>query len=238
MHSVAFTIVILAEMENDMIKAVIFDFDGTIINTNALIEDGLNQFAKKYRGKVLTKQELGHLTGKTLEYQMAYINPEKAESMFMQFRVWYNHHHNEKAHAFPGMFKLIQMLKLQGYRLAIVSNNSKASLDMGLKHLGLQDAFQHVITKDDVDNVKPAPDGLEKAMQLLAVQPYETIYVGDAATDVAAAKNARTKSILVGWTHLDANSITKADPDYLISTAQHLNVVLDSLKYKTERIAI
>jgi len=216
-----------------MIKAIIFDFDGTIIDTNTLIEDGLNHFAKQYRGLKLTKQELGHLTGKTLEYQMAYIHIEKADSMTMQFRNWYNHHHNEQARAFPGMIKLTQSLILQGYQLAIVSNNSKASLDMGLKHLGLEDAFQYVITKDDVKNVKPSPEGLEKAMQLLGVQPHETLYVGDAITDIMAARSAGAKSVLVGWTHLDANSIILAESDYLISSALHLFVVLDALEERS-----
>lgn len=97
------------------INTIIFDFDGTIINTNQLIEEGLGYFALKYRGTVLTKLELAALTGKTLEDQMAYIKAEKAEIMAEQFKIWYTHNHDSKAHAFPGMKELLEHLKLIGY---------------------------------------------------------------------------------------------------------------------------
>lgn len=212
-----------------MIKTIIFDFDGTIIDTNALIEEGLNHFSLRYRGNVLSRKEITALTGKTLEDQMHYIHPLHAFSMLEQFKIWYTHHHNEKTRAFPGIINLIKNLKSQGYRLAIVSNNSIVSLNQGLKHLMLTDYFDMIITRDDVHEVKPSPEGLEKTLVFLETAPSEAIYIGDTHNDMLAAKRANIASVMVGWSQLDVREILLSEPDYVIASPLQLMTILDSI---------
>lgn len=212
-----------------MIQSVLFDFDGTIINTNALIEEGLNYFAEKYRGSRLTKQEHAALTGKTLEDQMAYINATHAEGMTEQFRIWYKHHHNQKTFAFPGIKEIIKTLYRANYRLGIVSNNSTESIKMGLNHLDLEAYFEAIITRDDVTQTKPAPEGLHKIMRSLDLNEKETLFIGDTSNDILAAKNAGIHSVMVGWSHMTIDEIMTLEPDYIILLPEHLLNVIDGL---------
>ncbi len=224
-----------------MIKTVIFDFDGTIIDTNALIEEGLNHFALRYRGNHLSRKELTELTGKTLEDQMLYIHPVHAFSMLEQFKIWYSHHHNSKTKAFQGMTTLINTLKNRGYKLAIVSNNSKVSLSQGLNHLQLSHYFDLVITRDDVKNVKPSPEGLERTLVLLDTLPSEALYIGDTHNDMLAAKNAKISNVMVGWSQLDVREMMLAEPDYIIASALQLLTIIESIDDKVvsyEKMAV
>jgi pyrophosphatase PpaX len=212
-----------------MIQSVLFDFDGTIINTNALIEEGLNYFAEKYRGSRLTKQEHATLTGRPLEDQMAYINATHAEGMTEQFRIWYKHHHNQKTFAFPGIKEIIKTLYRANYRLGIVSNNSTESIKMGLNHLDLEAYFEAIITRDDVTQTKPAPEGLHKMLDVLNINQEDTLFIGDTSNDILAAKNAGIHSVMVGWSHMTIDEIMTLEPDYIILLPEHLLNVIDVL---------
>lgn len=214
-------------------NAVIFDFDGTIINTNTLIKEGLNSFAERYRGHRLLEEEHRVLTGKTLEDQMAYINPHKWQVMSNHFKIWYAHHHNAKTCAFPGMIRLIKSLHEQGVRLAIVSNNSTASLDMGLKHLGIDAYFEYVITRDDVDQTKPSPEGILKVMSLMNLKDHEVIYIGDTAGDIHAAKHAGIANAIVSWSQISSEAIMMLQPDYVLKSASHLEDIIKENKRKS-----
>ncbi len=215
-------------------NAVLFDFDGTIINTNDLIREGLNSFAERYRGYRLLDSEHKALVGKTLEDQMKYINPTKWQLMCNHFKIWYKHHHNSKTCAFPGMLMLIKTLHEGGVRMSIVSNNSTASLEMGLEHLGIADYFEYVITRDDVSETKPSPEGISKVMELMNLQNHEVIYVGDTAGDIHAAKNAGISNAIVSWSSIGPDSMMLLQPDYVLKSPSHL---LDIIGEKTAGVA-
>lgn len=209
-----------------MIHAIIFDFDGTIINTNALIEKGLNYFSMLYRNCYFTAEEINQITGKTLEDQMAFISPDNAQDLVKEFRDWYKQHHNNEVSAFPGMIQLLQFLKKLEIKLAIVTNNSRESLDMGLKHLEIETIFDFTITRDDVSETKPNPEGLLKALNTLDVAPREALYVGDTGNDIKAAKSAGVPSVMVGWTILDDLTVQELDPDIILKSPSSLLEVL------------
>ena len=219
------------------IDTIIFDFDGTIIDTNQLIEEGLNYFSLKYRGKMITKAELSEMTGKTLEDQMAFIHIDKAENMTEQFKIWYIHNHNAKTRAFPGVKELLNHLKLLGYRLALVSNNSLPTIEHGLRHLGLNDLFEIIISRNDVKTVKPSPEGLIRVMEYFNSDPQQCIYIGDTEGDMLAAKAANMFSVMVGWTHLTEEQIFDIAPDWMLKIPNHLFMILDSYVLEGNKVA-
>ncbi len=182
-----------------MIKAIIFDFDGTIINTNELIREGLQYFSYRYNKRRLSPKEINDLFGRPLEEQMAYIDSQNVELLTAQFKIWYQHHHNAKAFAFPGVVQTIKTLSARGIPLAILTNNSTGTVLSGLDHLGIRQYFDHMISRDDVKETKPSPEGMHKLLNKMALQPHEVVFVGDTANDILAGQNAGVKSALVGW---------------------------------------
>lgn len=211
---------------------VIFDFDGTIINTNTLIEEGLNFFAHRYRGYRLSKEELETLIGKPLEAQLSYIHADKAPVMLEQFRIWYAHHHNQKVAAFPGMIRLIKRLHQNGYPMAIVTNNGKEALHMGLAHLGIRSCFKMIVSREEVKETKPSPEGLEKVLNAFKCAREEAIFIGDTGNDILAAKAAGVTSVLVGWSGLSQMAQEALEPDYLAVSTIELNQIIEGFAEK------
>ncbi|MDF1616207.1 HAD family hydrolase [Petrocella sp. FN5] len=212
-----------------MIATVIFDFDGTIINTNDLIKEGLNLIANKHRGCPLTPMELEILTGKTLEAQMAYIDAIHFDGLIEEFKRWYGHNHDTMARPFPGMVHLIRVLNELGYKIGIVTNNSRIALDMGLKLLGIDQWIDCSITRDDVKETKPSPEGILKALSTLGVDIDEVLFIGDTAHDILAAKAANVNNALVGWSHLSPEMREQLGPDHIFESAENvLDIIIET----------
>ncbi|MCF8020733.1 MAG: HAD-IA family hydrolase [Vallitaleaceae bacterium] len=212
-----------------MIATVIFDFDGTIINTNSLIKEGLNLIAKKHRGCPLTPMELEILTGKTLEAQMAYIDAIHFEGLVAEFKRWYERNHDTMARPFPGMVHLIRVLNELGYKIGIVTNNSRIALDKGLKLLAIDQWVDCSITRDDVKETKPSPEGILKALSILGMEAEQALFIGDTSHDIVAAKAANVSSALVGWSQLSAEKKVQVNPDHTLESAEKvLDIIIDA----------
>lgn len=212
-----------------MINTIIFDFDGTIINTNTLIEKGLNYFSMKYRNRRFSKEEMKSLAGKTLEDQMAAISSNNAGQLADEFREWYQIHHNAETNAFPGMINMLKFINRLNLKLAIVTNNSRASLEMGLDHLNIKDLFHMTLTRDDVSTTKPHPEGLHKILETFGIEAHEAVFIGDTDNDIHAAKAAGIKNILVGWSILDSEMVRLLNPDFIMETPSDLlEIIINS----------
>lgn len=211
-----------------MIKAILFDFDGTLIDTNQLTFDGLQFLAARYRGEKLPVAILKSLIGKPLHVQLGSVHPDKVDLMERQFQIWYKHNHHQKAKLFPGVNELLSDLEKTAYTMAIVTNNNRETLEMGLKHMGIDKYFHHHVTRDDVEETKPHPEGLLKSLNTLGLNPDEVIFVGDTDNDIIAAYNAGVTSVLVGWSEIDQKKLTVL-PDFTIDSPEDLLVILDHL---------
>ena len=215
-----------------MIDAVIFDFDGTIINTNDLIKEGLNKIANKHRGCKLTPIELEILTGKALEAQMAYIDITQVDRLVAEFKGWYEQNHDEMARPFPGMVHLIRVLNELGYKIGIVTNNSRKALDKGLKLLAIDQWIDCSITRDDVKETKPSPEGILKALSILGMDTNQALFIGDTAHDILAAKAANVNNALVSWTQHSSEMREQINPNHILESAEALLDIIIEVNYE------
>jgi HAD superfamily hydrolase (TIGR01509 family) len=141
--------------------------------------------------------------------------------MEAQFQIWYKHNHNTKAKAFPGVPMLLRHLDSMGIEMGIVTNNSREILTLGLAHLGLDAYFSHQITRNDVVQTKPHPEGIMRVLDVMALRPDEVIFVGDTENDILAASQAGVISAFVGWSVLNSSQLQTA-PDYVLNDAEDL----------------
>jgi pyrophosphatase PpaX len=217
-----------------MIHTLIFDFDGTLIDTNQIIKMGLNLFARAYSGKRLSVTELEMLTGKPLRDQMEAIQPLRADEMTCRFRHWYKKRHDKLSQAFHGIDELFDHLSRSSFKLAIVTNNSREGVEMGLRHLGMHHVFPVVVTCDDVLEKKPSPEGLLAALDQLGSSPEEALFIGDSAGDLIASRKAGVANVLVGWTAIRRDSLMAHRPDFII---EHPLELLEVITVMEEMIA-
>lgn len=203
-----------------MLKAVLFDFDGTIVDTTELIYESMRRATGEVLGRELGRETLMANVGQPLPRQMELLaddQPEKTEELLEVYL-----HHNEELHEglireFPNVGTSLTRLRDAGLRLAVVTSKRRFSVEMALDSFpDLGDVFDVFVTMEDTSEHKPLPAPLLKGLELLDdVSPERAAYVGDAPFDVAAAHAAGVKSVAVSWGAFTAEALRAAGPDHL-----------------------
>ena len=206
--------------------AVIFDLDGTVINTDSLIFETFRYVFDKYLpGHELTREELHSFLGPSLRTSFSrYFERGIVEECVRDYRR-YNHEIHEKyVTIYPGVEKTLARLKEKGYPLAIVTTKFRESAYLGLDLFGLSQYFDIVIGSDQVSKPKPDPEGINYVLDKL--ERSKGIYVGDNDTDILAAKNAKIVSVGVKWSPKGYVHIEQAGADYLIDSFDQIESVI------------
>lgn len=176
---------------------LLFDLDGTLLDTEPLIIETFKQTLKKYKPDlVLTRDdEIGFL-GPTLHESLEkYLDPESAKLAFDDYRKLNIELHPSLIKTMPHAKELLEALQAKGYTMAIVSSKKKEAVQLGLQLTGLDAYFSVIIGYDEVKHFKPDPEGLLKACTELKAYHDDAIYVGDSHTDMIAADKAGMYSV-------------------------------------------
>ncbi len=198
------------------INTILFDLDGTLINTNDLIMASFRHtFEHFYPGRY-EDEELKQFIGEPLYLTFAKHDESQAEEMVAFYREHNIANHDKLVTEFDGVFETVKTLSENGYKLAIVTSKMRNTVEMGLKLTELDQFFPVVITVDEVENPKPHPEQLETAMKELRSDREETIMVGDSQYDILAGQNAGVTTVGVSWTIKGSDFLASFKPDYLI----------------------
>lgn len=188
---------------NRKYNAVIFDLDGTLLNTLEDLRDSVNYGLTKYGMPERTLEEIRSFVGngvqKLIERSLPKERtPETEQLVFASFREYYEVHCNDKTDLYPGIRELLLELKELGCKMAIVSNKLQSGVDT-LRDIYFKDYITTAIgTKDGIPK-KPAPDMVLEAMHRLGVTRETAVYVGDSEVDIATAFNTGMDCIAVAW---------------------------------------
>jgi pyrophosphatase PpaX len=205
---------------------VLFDFDGTVVDSGAMILASFKHATRTVLDRELSDAELLSSVGTPLHDQMRLIDAERAEELVAVYRA-----HNEPLHdalqPCDGIVDVLAQLKADGRRLGIVTAKRGATVELAFAVLPLRDYFDVVVAAEDVERHKPAPDPLLLALERLGADPAEAVYVGDSPFDVAAARAAGVQSVAVTWGGIYTEETLRAErPDTLVSTPRELLDVL------------
>ena len=215
-----------------MIDTVLFDFDGTIMDTNDVIIGSWQQVYKTLRGEEGDLTYILSTFGEPLEYSMETSFPEvsKEESVKI-YRDWQKEHFLDMIHLFPGVEEMLAEVKARGYRTGIATSRLSESLHRALSHFDLYKYFDAIVAVEDIEEAKPAPDTIYKVLDKLNAKPENAIMMGDSRLDILCARNAGVPSVLVGWSATLAGK-TKEDfapgeaPDFIIhDPAELLDII-------------
>lgn len=208
------------------LKYVLFDFDGTLADSNDAVVGMLHLASVKHRGIPFSPEELEEVLGRPLIDQMAYLSESDKEELVAFYRAEYRKVRDELTRAYEGVKEMLVEIKALGLKTGIVSNKGRNGINHGLELLGMKTLIDISISKDDVTHSKPDPEGLFMAMEGLGGKPsdaVQAIFVGDSGHDIEAGKNAGCKTILVGWTLLNIEKLVKTQkPDYVAMTPEDL----------------
>jgi pyrophosphatase PpaX len=205
---------------------VLFDFDGTVVDSGAMILASFRHATKTVLDRALSDAELLAAAGTPLSEQMRIFDAERAEELVDVYR-----RHNEPLHEAlqpcDGMLEVVRQLNREGRRLGIVTAKRRSTVELAFAVLPLRNYFEPVVAAEDSRRHKPAPDPLLLALDRLQARAAEAAYVGDSPFDVAAAKAAGVFAVAVTWGGIHSEEVLRAEsPDALVSTpAELLDVV-------------
>ena len=204
-------------MKNNKFDTILFDLDGTLLDTKPLIDRSFIHTFEHFRPSYnLTEEELDSFFGPSLKQTFSRYSsdPEEIKKMVDYYRAFNVSHHDEMVKAMPGAKELIKSLYKKGYKLGVVSSKKTDLVEHGLELFGLKQYMSVVIGEEDVKNNKPAPDGILLAMEKL--DSKNACYVGDTINDIKAGRNANIKTI--GCLYIKHPEIMlEASPDFVIN---------------------
>lgn len=213
-----------------MYKLIIFDFDGTIMDTNDIIKESLNEASKKFRHCEITSEEYELILGKPLGQQMLDLSSSHYEEMTEFYRQYYRANQESRTEIFDGVLDLLETLKNKGIKCGILTNKGRNGLEKGLKQYHIEGYFEYYLSAQDVLNAKPDPEGIHKICDYYGVRETETLMVGDSAHDIEAGKNAGVGTCLVSWTILSLSKLKTLQPDYIVNHPSEIGLIVNSVK--------
>lgn len=206
------------------IDTVIFDMDGTVLDTLEDLKEALNFALRTYDMPERTLAEVRAFVGNGARRLLELSVPEGRlnplyEQVYAKFREYYDLHCNDNTKAYEGILPLLKKLEKEGYALAIVSNK----LDAAVKELN--DIYFEGIVKTAIGEVegiarKPAPDMVEKALKELGKTRETAVYVGDSEVDLMTAENAGLPCISVLWGFREKPFLEEHGAQWIAETPQ------------------
>ena len=215
-------------------KAVIFDLDGTLLNTLQDLCNSTNAALAQYGYPARSIDEVRSFVGNGVKLLiLRALRIEKPEDcpdfddVFAAFRAHYGVHSNDRTCAYPGVMELLKKLKSANAPMAIVSNK----LDPAVKQLNeiyFQEYISVAIGENEAAGVrkKPAPDTVYAALRELGVSAEQAVYVGDSEVDIATAKNAGIPCISVTWGFRDRECLIAHGAEIFCDTPEQVWDVL------------
>ena len=214
-----------------MIKGLIFDLDGTLLNTINDIGQSVNEMLEDYGYKTHSMDEYRLMVGhgfKDLIYKAlpSGTSEQKQLEGLEKFLYYYNLNYLNSSHPYEGIKELLENLQTNGFLLGVNSNKREdytiSLLDVYLKEI----SFKKVVGQKDQPK-KPDPLGARQIMEAMGLKEDEVVYVGDSKTDILTAKNANMTSIGVLWGFRGEKELVTSGADYLAAKPSD---ILDIIK--------
>ncbi len=218
-----------------MIKAVLFDLDGTLANTLNDLGNAVNYVLEKnnYPTHLLESYKLkvgggmANLIHKSLPESER--NEETEKKVLTEFLDYYSKHFADETCTYSGIDELLHTLKSMGMSLAVVTNKAQDMTDLVMKKLFSSDTFDYVIGKRDGIPTKPDPKPAFIAIDKLGVNSDECIFVGDSGVDMLTALNCGALPVGVLWGFRSADELKKSGSRFLLREPYELVKLIEAI---------
>ncbi|MCI8284698.1 MAG: HAD-IA family hydrolase [Firmicutes bacterium] len=202
------------------IKAVLFDFDGTIMDTNNIILKSWHHAFKEIAGKEVEEAALLATFGEPLELTIRNFfggDDETVRKNISIYRSFHDDNFEREINLFPGVYDMLYNLKKANFKLALVTSRLGRTTYIGTEKFGIKEAFDIIVTADDCSKHKPDPEPINIALRRLGVSAENAVMIGDTRLDMGCARNAGVTAVLVGWSMaLAGGENPDAEYDYIL----------------------
>lgn len=198
-------------------STVLFDLDGTLIDSIDLIVDSYLHVVRRHSLPPLSRAEIIDGIGTPLVAVFGRMTDDAATiaEWIATYREFNLAHHDTRVRAMPGAVNLVEQVVGAGRTTGLVTSKNHAGARRGLTLVGLGDAMQVVIGADDVTRHKPHPEPVLKALEQLGADPRDAVYIGDSHHDIESGRAAGVHTIGVSWGPVARDRLERAQPDLI-----------------------
>lgn len=205
------------------ITTVLFDLDGTIVDTNELIVRSFLHTLEGETERPFVREDIIPHMGFALTEQLRFFTgKELVDELAVKYRTFNQSKHDELVTEFPNVREVLAELAQRGIRMGVVTNKIRKTTLMGLRLCGIESYMETIVTADDVKRGKPDPEAVLKALEQLGITPEEALMVGDSKYDIIAGRDAGVKTVGVSWSLKGEEHLRSFDPDYIIHDMKDL----------------
>jgi pyrophosphatase PpaX len=205
------------------VNTVLFDLDGTIVDTNELI---IQSFLHALQGTVsedFGRQHIIPSMGQPLTDQLQLFSGLDDVTALTQTYRDYNYlKHDEMVALFPGVAEVVLRLKQNGFKLGVVTTKMRPTTERALRMFGLLEHMDTIVTLDDVSHAKPHPEPVLKAVNAIGSDPAQTIMVGDSTVDIESALRAGAVPVGVAWSLKGETVLREAGAAHILQNMEQL----------------
>lgn len=209
-----------------MKKLVIFDLDGTLLNTIADLGDACNYALRTlgYSEHALATYNymVGNGVRKLIERAEPDADPETVDSLLSLFREYYDVHSTDRTLPYPGIPELLRQLTDQGVAVAVATNKYQAAVERIISHFFPDIPFAAVLGQVDDRPIKPDPSIVFSILSGHPTPKADVLFVGDSAVDIETARRACVESVGVTWGFRPVSELRGAYADNIVSTTDEI----------------
>lgn len=205
------------------VEAVLLDFDGTLVDSNELInQTHLTILEELFPGKY-NMESVREFNGPSLQEVYGTLVPGQVDEYVEKYRALNSELHDDMIRLFDGVKEELTRMKEANIQLAIVSTKRVDMIQRGLKILGLEEMFDVIIGAGCYTHFKPHPEPIYRALAELNVPHNRALMVGDNGHDIEAAKNAGIPGVWVEWSQKTFAEMQVYEPDHIVASMKELS---------------
>lgn len=211
-------------------KLIIFDLDGTILDTLDDLTSSVNYSLHKNGLPLRSRDEIRSFVGNGIRLLIERSVPENTseqviEKVFADFKLHYKLHSNDETKPYDGIEELLKRIRNKGIKTAVVSNKADFAVQ-DLVKIHFDGLFDFAVGEREGIERKPAPDSVFEAINLSGIPKEEAVYIGDSEVDVFTARNAGTDLIAVSWGFRDKDFLVNNGAVIIADSANELSCIL------------
>ena len=211
-------------------QAVLFDLDGTLLDSVRLILDSYHHTLANHG---LPARDDDHWlaglgTPLRVQFREWGDDPAQIEAMVLTYREYNLTHHDQQVRPYPGVVEMVGAVRASRRRTALVTSKNREGASRGLRVIGLDAAMEVIVGADDVVNPKPHPEPVHRALEALGVAPEDALFVGDSLHDMHSGRAAGTATAAVLWGPFDRAHLEPSAPDHWLAKPGDLLRLLEA----------
>ncbi len=211
------------------IAAVLFDLDGTLIDSVRLILDSYRHTCRVHGRPEISEAEC--LAGLGIPLRVIFrgwtTDPAEVAALIQTYREYNLTHHDSTVASYPGAAEMVHAVRKAGLRTGLVTSKNRPGALRGLRLAGLEEAIEIVVGADDVENPKPHPEPVLIACRQLALGPERALYVGDSVHDMLCGRAAGARTAAALWGPFGRGDLEATLPDHWLERPADLLTLLN-----------